>query len=124
MPRGGKWSCCNVHGIEVYRSVTLGPDPDVTLIKIVVSLKTRFTLAYKSFPQLRLFSQFHYSEKVSKFQDRSSVFVSTFVKIVKYFLICEDFCTVSRQNRICVYIISLILIQFTDNNKKNVYKNW
>ena len=24
-PRGGKWRCCNVHGIEVYRSVTLGP---------------------------------------------------------------------------------------------------
>ena len=23
-PRGGKWRCCNVHGIEVYRSVTLG----------------------------------------------------------------------------------------------------
>ena len=24
-PRGGKWRCCNVHEIEVYRSVTLGP---------------------------------------------------------------------------------------------------
>ena len=23
-PRGGKWCCCNFHGIEVYRSVTLG----------------------------------------------------------------------------------------------------
>ena len=27
-PCGGKWWCCNVHGIEVYRSVTLGPGID------------------------------------------------------------------------------------------------
>ena len=54
-PRGGKWRCCNIHGIEVYRSFTLGPanrSPKGNMWSAIPGLRAgpSVTLRLTSFP--------------------------------------------------------------------------